>query len=158
MRVARGSIRERDAFFLRAESFYNVSTEVDRLQVEDPTFLKSYGGVSLHGQSHGESFLATMVNRLGSGGFYLFDEPESALSPSRQLGMLKLMHELSHQKASQLVMATHSPILMSYPGAAIYELSAQGIKRVELEDTEHFQLTRSFLLNRATFLRHLDME
>jgi predicted ATPase len=155
LRIARGAEKERDGFFLRAESFYNVSSELDRLREIDVTAYASYGGRSLHQQSHGESFLATIANRLGAGGFYVFDEPESALSPSRQLAMLQIIHRLCRERASQIVMATHSPILMAYPGATIYELSSEGIQKVDLEDTDHYRLTRAFLLNRETFLHQL---
>jgi predicted ATPase len=129
-----------DGFFLRAESFYNVASELERL---GDSFI-GYGGKSLHEQSHGESFLALLNNRLQGNGVYLFDEPEAALSPQRQLSVLTLMHRLVRHR-SQLIIATHSPILLAYPEATIYEFSGQGIREIAYEDTEHFRITRDFL-------------
>ncbi len=140
LRLSRGIMRPRDGFFLRAESFFNVATEIERLGVID-----SYGGVSLHEQSHGEAFLALMMNRFGVEGLYLLDEPEAALSPQRQLSVLTRLHELA-EDGSQFVIATHSPILMAYPEATIYLFSTDGIERVEYTDTEHYRVTRDFLL------------
>jgi predicted ATPase len=132
--------RPTDGFFLRAESFYNVASQLEKLG----SSFRGYGGKSLHCQSHGESFLAVLKERLQGSGIYLFDEPEAALSPQRQLSVLTLMHRLvAHQ--SQLVIATHSPILLAYPHAKIYQLSEEGIREVNYTDTEHFQITRDFL-------------
>lgn len=147
----------RDGFFLRAESFYNVATNIDEMDEEpsfSPRLIDSYGGVSLHSQSHGESFLALIQNRFGGEGLYLLDEPEAALSPTRQLTLLGEMHQLVGQN-SQFIIATHSPILMAYPGARIYELSENGIASVEYRETEHYQLTRRFLENPERMLRYL---
>lgn len=130
----------RDGFFLRAESFYNVATYIDTM----PDLAPSYGGVSLHEQSHGESFLALMEHRFGGRGLYLLDEPEAALSPTRMMSLLVLLHRLVEEH-SQFVIATHSPMLMAYPGARIYQLSQQGIEPVAYRDTEHYQITRRFL-------------
>lgn len=117
--VARGPVRPRDGFFLRAETFYNVASEVDRLDKASPApLLASYGGKSLHEQSHGESFLALMLNRFGGNGLYLLDEPEAALSPARQMALLARIDELV-KRNSQLLIATHSPIVMAYPQAEI---------------------------------------
>lgn len=139
----------KDGFFLRAESFYNVASNIDDLEVED-----SYGGRSLHAQSHGESFLALVQNRFGGNGLYLLDEPEAALSPSRQLTLLARIHELVSQN-SQFIIATHSPLLMAYPGATVYELSSDGIHAVDYRQTEHYQLTRRFLENPERMLHYL---
>jgi len=139
--------RMRDGFFLRAESFFNVATEIEHLDAEPapaPPIIDSYGGRSLHEQSHGESFFALMNNRFGGNGFYVLDEPEAALSPTRQLAMIVRMHELV-QKKSQFVVATHSPILMAYPNAWIYQITGNGLVRVKLEDTEHFVVAHRFL-------------
>lgn len=149
--------RERDGFFLRAESFYNVATNIDELDNApgwDPPVIQSYGGVSLHQQSHGESFLALVQNRFGGQGLYLLDEPEAALSPARQLTLLAEIHQLVSND-SQFIIATHSPILMAYPGAHIWQLSADGIESVSYEETEHYQLTRRFLENPRRYLKHL---
>lgn len=147
----------RDGFFLRAESFYNVATNIDEMDEEpsfSPRLIDSYGGVSLHSQSHGESFLALVQNRFGGEGLYLLDEPEAALSPTRQLTLLGEMHQLV-ERNSQFIIATHSPILMAYPGARIYELSENGIASVEYRETEHYQLTLRFLENPERMLRYL---
>ena len=149
LELARGYKRPADGFFLRAESFFNVATEVDRLEATS-----WYGGKSLHEQSHGESFLAVFMDRFYGGGFYILDEPEAALSPSRQLSVLTRMHDLVRQR-SQFLIATHSPILMGYPGADILLLDEDGIRRVEYEETEHYFITREFLQNRERMLREL---
>lgn len=159
LQIVRGSIREQDAYFLRGESMYNVATNIDAMDKENPgsPLIASYGGRSLHEQSHGESFLALMKHRLGGGGIYLFDEPESALSPSRQIAMLSIMHTLTTQKASQIILATHSPILMAYPNALIYHLSENGLAQIDYKDTEHYQTTKAFLTDPGEFLHHLGM-
>jgi predicted ATPase len=150
MRLVRGYRREKDGFFLRAESFFNVATQVDDLGVGG-----SYGDTSLHEQSHGESFLALLKNRFRAEGLYVLDEPEAALSPARQLTLLARMHELIERGHSQFIIATHSPIVLAYPDAAIYLLSEEGIAPVAYEQTEHFALTRDFLLHRERFFRDL---
>lgn len=128
-----------DNWFLRAESFYNVASQIDDLGVT-----RGYGGKSLHAQSHGEAFLALLTNRLQGDGLYLFDEPESALSPQRQLSLLTLLHRLVYHR-SQLVIATHSPILLAYPHARIYEFGEHGIREVAYTETDHYRITRDFL-------------
>jgi len=149
--------RMRDGFFLRAESFFNVATEIEHLDAEPanaPYVIDSYGGRSLHEQSHGESFFALMNKRFGGNGFYVLDEPEAALSPSRQLAMIRRMHELVGKK-SQFVVATHSPILMAYPNAWIYQITSQGLEKVRLEDTEHYVVARRFLSDPHTQISNL---
>lgn len=108
-----------DSYFLRAESFYNVASAVD------PRDADRYGGRGLHEQSHGESFLSLVLHRLRGNGLYLFDEPEAALSPARQLALLAAMHRLVGRN-SQFIIATHSPILLGYPGATIYHFAERG--------------------------------
>jgi predicted ATPase len=149
LRLTRGTRRARDGFFLRAESFYNVATEVDKLEMTG-----WYGGKSLHEQSHGESFLAVFMDRLYGAGFYILDEPEAALSPSRQLSVLTRINDLVSEQ-SQFLIATHSPILMGYPGADILLLDEEGIRRVDYEETEHYFITREFLQNRERMLSQL---
>jgi predicted ATPase len=149
IRVAKGFKRPKDGFFLRAESFFNVATQIEALDAEPapaPRVIDAYGGHSLHEQSHGESFMALLMNRFGGNGLYILDEPEAALSPQRQLAALSRMHDLV-QANSQFIIATHSPILMAYPEAWIYACTAQGMARVSYEDTEHYQVTRDFLAN-----------
>jgi predicted ATPase len=149
IRLAKGIRRPRDGFFLRVESFFNVATEIEKLDSEPsfgPPIIDSYGGRSLHEQSHGESFLALMMNRFGSQGFYLLDEPEAALSPQRQLAVLSRIHNLVEDE-SQFVIATHSPILMAYPHSYIYSFSAEGIAKIDYYQTEHYQIMHDFLAN-----------
>jgi predicted ATPase len=157
LKLIRSPRRPRDGFFLRAESYFNVATRIDQLDDAPgfgPPIKDAYGGKSLHAQSHGESFFALLENRLRGNGLYIFDEPEAALSPSRQLSMLVRMNDLIRDN-SQFIIATHSPILMAYPDAWIYQIGAKGIDRIAYEDTEHFQVTRSFLNGRERMLEQL---
>lgn len=156
LRLHRGPYRPKDGFFLRAESFYNVSSEVDRLANYQPGdgLYQSYGGKSLHHQSHGESFLSLVHHRFWGQGIYLLDEPEAALSPARQLTLLAELHRLV-QAGSQLVIATHSPLLMAYPQGEILLLGEGPIRPVEYRETEHYQITKSFLDSPERMLRIL---
>lgn len=140
----------KDGFFLRAESFYNLATNIDELESERAGLLASYGDISLHEQSHGESFFSVFMNRFKGKGLYILDEPEAALSPSRQMSMITRMHQLVQQD-SQFIIATHSPIIMAYPGATIYEIK-DGFKPVEYEETEHYQVMKTFLNNTSGML------
>jgi predicted ATPase len=149
-RLTRGIRREKDGFFLRAESYFNVGTQIDELGVAS-----SYGGRSPHEQSHGEAFVALANHRLRGNGLYIFDEPEAALSPGRQLALLQIMRRLIEETRSQFVVATHSPILMAYPGALIYQLDPEGIAPIRYEDTEHYQVTRTFLADPSRYFKHL---
>jgi predicted ATPase len=147
----------KDGFFLRAESLYNVATnieELDRIPAAAPPVTGGYGGVSLHKQSHGESFLSIVKNRFFGNGLYILDEPEAALSPMR---LMTLMSEINRlvKDGSQFIIATHSPILITFPEAQILEFSEKGIKEVEYKDTEHFNITKSFLENPEKMLRYL---
>jgi predicted ATPase len=127
-----------DSYFLRAESFYNVASALA------PEDAEQYGGRALHAQSHGESFLSLVLHRLRGNGLYLFDEPEAALSPARQLALLAAMHRLVRRN-SQFIVATHSPILLGYPGATIYLFAEKKLTRIAYLDTEHYQITKAFL-------------
>ncbi|WP_271270781.1 AAA family ATPase [Aliamphritea hakodatensis] len=140
-----------DGYFLRAESFYNLATLMDEVG-----YLSGYGGKSLHEQSHGESFMATLINKLRGNGLYIMDEPEAALSPARQMAAISAIHQLV-QENSQFIIATHSPILLAYPRAKIYQFSESGIYEVSYEDTEHFEITRDFL-NRHEEMMKILME
>ena len=152
LRLSRNARRERDGFFLRAESYFNVATNLEELGLD---LSPAYGGKSPHEESHGESFLTLMATRLRGHGLYIFDEPEAALSPARQLSLLKIIDTLVRKKQSQLIIATHSPILMAYPDATIYRLDGDGIAPIAYEDSEHFRITRDFLADRKRFFRHL---
>ncbi|MCI9273415.1 MAG: AAA family ATPase [Clostridiales bacterium] len=157
LKLVKGPRRPRDGFFLRAESFYNLSTELECLdQVEGapPGLLNSYGGKSLHEQSHGESFLSLVGKRFRGNGLYILDEPEAALSPSRQLALMALIFDLE-KRDSQFLIATHSPILMAYPGADLFEITQDRFERVDYRDTQHYQLTRRFLNHPESVLREL---
>lgn len=150
------SAHPQDGFFLRAESFYNAASYIEEVY-EDEYRLQldtSYGKRPLHEQSHGESFLALVENRFLGNGIYLLDEPESALSPSRLMTLLVHIHQLVQQN-SQFIIATHSPILITYPGAEVLELSENGIRSVGYRDTEHYQLTRRFLEDPERMLHYL---
>lgn len=156
LRVSR-SAYFKDGFFLRAESFYNVASNIDKLDGEPsfgPLLIDSYGGLSLHKQSHGESFLALVQNRFGGNGLYLLDEPEAALSPTRLMSLMIEMNELV-KKNSQFIIATHSPILMAFPHAQVIVLTEDCIRTVPYKDTEHYMLTKQFLNDPEHMLKHL---
>lgn len=147
----------RDGFFLRAESLYNVATnieELDEVPAAAPFITDSYGGISLHDQSHGESFLSIVQHRFGGHGLYILDEPEAALSPMRLLTLMAEMHTLVKDD-SQFIIATHSPILMTFPKAEILEFSQDGIRPVGYKDTAHYQITKRFLENPDRMLHYL---
>jgi len=131
-------------FFMRAESFFNFATYIDKLIDEDSQIVRAYGGKSLHKQSHGESFLSLFKNRFEKG-LYILDEPEAALSPNRQLSFLLLIHELESSGKAQFLIASHSPILLSYPNSTIYSLDHEETKKINYKDTEHYKLTKEFL-------------
>ena len=136
-------------FFLRAESFYDFATYIQ--QVSD---MRAYGGKSLHEQSHGESFLALFTHRFERG-FFILDEPEAALSPQRQLTFLRLLHDLTRDGHAQFLIATHSPILLAYPGATLFDLDGDAIREIEYRETKHFLITRDFLNSPERFFKHL---
>lgn len=148
IRLARGVPKPRDGYFLRAESFFNVATYMDEVD-----YTKGYGG-SLHARSHGEAFMAVLLGKLKGDGIYLLDEPEAALSPSRQLAALSAIHQLV-QDSSQFVIATHSPILLAYPHARIIQFDRAGLSEVAYEDTEHYAITRDFLNHHAHRVQQL---
>ena len=157
LRVTRGTGVRKDGFFLRAESFYNVASsidEMDEVAAAAPPVIDSYGGVSLHRQSHGESFMALVEHRFGGQGLYILDEPEAALSPARLLELMCHIRELERQ-GSQFIISTHSPILMAYPGAEVLYLTQTGIRSVSYRETEHYQLSRRFLENPERMLQQL---
>ncbi len=148
LRIARGVPQPRDGYFLRAESFFNVASYMDEVG-----YAETYGG-SLHERSHGEAFMAVLLNKLRGDGIYLLDEPEAALSPSRQMAALRAIHQLV-EASSQFVIATHSPILLAYPHARIIQFDRSGVSEVAYEDTEHYAITRDFLNNHARRMEQL---
>jgi predicted ATPase len=155
--LSRGVRRPRHGYFLRAESFFNVATQIEKLDEgfdNIPRIADAYGKRALHEQSHGEAFLALLMQRFGGNGLYFLDEPEAALSPNRQMAVLARIHELIGQ-GSQFIIATHSPIIMAYPKARIYHLAEDGIDVVDYTQTEHYVVTKSFLNNYEKMLEVL---
>ncbi|MGF7080738.1 AAA family ATPase [Mucilaginibacter sp. UYCu711] len=153
------SRRINEGFFMRAESFFNFATYIDELIAEadirdKKRILDAYGGRSPHEQSHGESFLSLFNNQFDNG-IYILDEPEAALSPARILAFMSVIHELDKSGRAQFIIATHSPMLLCYPGATIYQFDDNGMGETSYEETEHFTLTKSFLNNPGAYLRHL---
>ncbi|MBF0500214.1 MAG: AAA family ATPase [Candidatus Riflebacteria bacterium] len=141
--------RVTEGFFMRAESFYNFAT-----YIEGVSDLRAYGGKSLHKQSHGESFLSLFANRFEQG-IYILDEPEAALSPQRQLSFLKIIHDLEVPRHAQFLISTHSPIILSYPGAVLFSLDGEAIREISYRETEHYLLTRDFLNSPERYFKHL---
>jgi predicted ATPase len=138
-----------EGFFMRAESFYNFASYIE--QVSD---LRRFGGKSLHEQSHGESFISLFANRFEQG-IYILDEPEAALSPQRQLSFLKIIHDLATPGQAQFLIATHSPMILSYPGAVLFNLDGDSIEEIDYRETKHFLITRDFLNSPERFFKHL---
>ncbi len=149
--------RPRDGYFFRAEFYAQFATLLD-LRAQDPDFLgdpyQAYGGRSLHTRSHGESFLELMQNRL-SEGLFLLDEPESALSPQRQLTLLALIADRVADGKSQFIIATHSPILLTFPGATILNFDESPLAPIALEETSHYYITKGILDNPQMYWKHL---
>jgi predicted ATPase len=135
-------------WFFRAESFFSVARYLDEAAREPlsgppPDFLS---------HSHGEGFLRFFEERCQRQGIFIFDEPESALSPSRQVEFLKLLHAMQTSQKCQVIMATHSPILMAYPEASLLSLTRGGLAPIAVEDTDHFRMMRQFALDPRTFV------
>lgn len=157
LRISKGAKREKQGFFFRAETFYNVASyieEIDTQPMAGPSVINTFGGKSLHEQSHGEAFFSTFIEKFQANGLYILDEPESALSPLKQLSMLARIHELVNENC-QFIISTHSPILMSYPHAKILELTESGLQETKVEDTEHFQIMQRFFEDKNRMLYHL---
>lgn len=151
LKLIRGTRREKDGYFLRAESFYNVASYMEESNPMGPL---RYGGKTMHNQSHGESFMWLINHRFFGNGLYLLDEPEAALSPQRQLSLLIAINDLIID-GSQFIISTHSPILLSFPKATIYQLNLDGIEKVNYEDAENVKLSRDYLNNPDVFLKEL---
>ena len=138
-------------FFLRAESFFNFATYMD--EVGPPR------GKSFHAQSHGESFLAAFENYFDTDeGIYLLDEPEAALSPARQLAFMRILYDLTTPRRGQFIIATHSPMLLAFPGATVLWFDENGIREIPYQETEHYQIVRRFLENPQSYFRTLFSE
>lgn len=141
-----------NGFFLRSETFYQFASHIDLLE-NHPNKYAAFGGKSLHHQSHGESFLSLFMNRFKGKAIYLLDEPEAALSPTRQLSLLKIMKDLEHE--AQFIIATHSPILLGYPKATIYSFDHGEIESIRYEETIHYIVTKRFLSAPETIFSEL---
>ncbi|MDR3416334.1 MAG: AAA family ATPase [Nevskia sp.] len=149
LRLVKSFAKPRDHYFLRAESFFNLASYMD-----DIGYLVGYGDKSLHHRSHGEAFMAVLIDKLRGNGLYLFDEPEAALSPTRQMAALTAIHRLV-EAGSQFVIATHSPILLAYPRSKIILFDGTGLSAVRYEDTEHYSITRHFLNDHRRMVANL---
>ncbi len=130
-------------WFFRAETFFSVARYLDEVGSPRADFLS---------HSHGEGFLRFFQERCQHQGIFIFDEPESALSPSRQIEFLKLLRAMNESKKAQVIMATHSPMLMAYPGATLLRLTPAGLEPTGLENTDHYRLMRDFMLDPAGFI------
>lgn len=146
-----------EGFFMRAESFYNFATYVDEVAREDGRMLDAYGGTSLHHQSHGESFLSLFTHRF-TRGLFILDEPEAALSPQRQLAFMRIIHELTKSGNAQFIIATHSPMLLCYPGADVVRVDTDGLQHIHYRDSDHYRLTSDFLAQPQRYFRQLFAE
>ncbi|CAN7525855.1 AAA family ATPase [Peribacillus frigoritolerans] len=157
LRLKKGVYKPKDHFFFRAETFYNLATNIEELDRESSfgsKIIDSFGGKSLHQQSHGESFFSAFVERFQGDGLYILDEPEAALSPLRQISMLARINELV-QQGSQFIISTHSPIIMAYPDAKILQISDEGMSEVALEESNHYLLMKQFFEDKDRLLHHL---
>jgi len=151
LKIVKSYATPKDYYFLRAESFYNVATYMAQT---GGAVSAGYGAKELHERSHGEAFMAALSIKLKGRGFYIFDEPEAALSPTRQMAAISAIHQLVKNE-SQFITATHSPILLAYPRAKILYLDDSGISEIAYEDTEHYSITKSFLNNYKKLLHTL---
>lgn len=143
--------KPKDGYFFRAESFFNVANYLDSI----PGGTIPYGGKSLHAQSHGESFMAFMQNRMHGSGLFIFDEPEAALSPQRQLAFMALINDLCKDFNAQFIIATHSPLLLAYPNSVIYSCDSTVLEKIAYTDTAHYQTTKRFLDSPERYFQHL---
>jgi predicted ATPase len=148
LRITKGVTAPKDGFFFRAETFYNLATNVDELDAID-----SYGGKSLHAQSHGESFMTLFMTRFWGNGLYILDEPEAALSPTRQMALIARIHDLV-KRNSQFIIATHSPIVLAYPYATILNVD-DAYNEIEYTETAHYQVTKQFINDTEGMLKVL---
>jgi len=155
--ASRSSLNYRDSFFFRAESYYNVISEIDRLASSDSRMYDNYGGESLHHRSHGEGFMALIEHRLTGKGIYIFDEPEAALSFQNQLAFLCWIKQAVNEGA-QLIISTHSPVILSYPDATIYEIEEEKLVHKDYLDCSVYRDLYGFMLNRKGYLQLLGIE
>lgn len=157
IRIVQSTRKSSTGYFLRAESFYNFASYIEHLDSPAESGAPigiNYGAIPLHQQSHGESFLALVNNRFGPNGLYILDEPEAALSPERQYSLMIRIRQLVDE-GSQFIIATHSPILLAYPQATIFELGHEGITRAHYTETRHYAFTTDFLNNYEAYTKRL---
>jgi predicted ATPase len=147
-------IRITEGFFFKAESFFNFSSYLDKLAINDANILKAYGGKPLNKQSHWESFLSLFNNKFNKG-IYILDEPESALSPNNLLSFLIIINKLITDWKAQFLIATHSPILLTYPWADVFSLNKQSIRKVKYHETECFSFTKDFIQSPSIYYKYL---
>ena len=154
--LRRSDLTYQDAYFFRAESYYNVASEIDRISQHDMSMLAAYGNKSIHERSHGEGFMALLKYRLHGKAIYIFDEPEAALAFNNQLAFLCWMKDVIGHGA-QLIISTHSPIILAYPNACIYEIEDSHLKRKEYTDTKIYNDMYGFMINRELYLHELGL-
>ena len=148
--------KPKDGYFFRAESFFNIANYLDTIAKEGgECAYASYGGKSLHEQSHGESFLSFFKNRIGRNGLFILDEPEAALSPQRQLSLMIIINEMCKSSNAQFIIASHSPILLAYPNSTIYSCDSEKLSTIRYTDTKHYQITKRFLNNPEHYMHHM---
>ena len=156
--------RSGEGFYFRAESLFNVASFIDQSDEEQKHYpgtpiSASFGGISLHNRSHGETFFTVLDNKFRRSGLFLLDEPEAALSPQRQLAFLVLIHDtLNDYKDAQFIISTHSPIPLGYPGAQILSFDDGTLSEIAYEDTAPMQIVRRFTNDRERFLAALFSE
>ena len=148
------STKTSNGFFMRAESFLDFAEYLDEMTGGNTSYLGAYGGKSLNHQSHGEAFLSLFNNKF-SKGIFILDEPEAALSPQRQLSLLRIIHDLTQKNDAQFIIATHSPMLMAFPNATLFVIEDGEMRKEDYKNTMHFQLTKRFLDSPEQYLRRL---
>jgi len=141
-----------NGWFFRAESFFSVARYLDEVNRERFEHLGGGAPPDFLSHSHGEGFLRFFEERCQRQGIFVFDEPESALSPARQMEFLKLLRKMEESTICQVVMATHSPMLMAYPGARLLRLSKYGLEPVSVEETDHYKVMREFCSDPSGFV------
>ena len=139
-------------FYIRAETLMGFIAQIDEIAAEDATHYFGYGGRSLTTRSHGEGYLELFRNKVSGRGIFVLDEPEAALSPAHQIALLQIVRAAERSGEAQFVIATHSPLLMAYPGATLLHLTERGIIERPFTATDHFRVLREFYLNPHAFM------
>jgi predicted ATPase len=141
--------------FFASQIFQDFVRFLDEWAKADPGILEYFGGNSLMTQSHGQSLISFFESRYKIKGIYFMDEPETALSPQSQLNLLKIIKKMAEAGHAQFIIASHSPILLAYPGAIIYSFDSMPVKTIGYEETEYYQIYKDFINNREKYLRDL---